>query len=79
MHLLNLMPLLHNSQALEEGQYHMVWRIWLLHRVGAVTLEEVSLENRLGPLLLTVISKQQTFVSATLTKFLVTTNPDEST
>lgn len=28
--------------ALEEGQYRMVWRIWLLHRVGAVTLEEVQ-------------------------------------
>ncbi|CAM6045513.1 unnamed protein product [Sphagnum compactum] len=153
MHLLNLMPPLHNSLkvqgstwassgSLEEGQYHMVWRIWLLHRVGAVTLEEaqgsshiclhsivremlmisarsrearhllvgqvvlhedfslsmyysiicdsvipneavfwvqVSLENRLGSSLLTVISKQQIYVSATLTKFLVTTNPDEST
>jgi hypothetical protein len=28
--------------ALEEGQYHMVWRIWLLHQVGAVTLEQVQ-------------------------------------
>jgi hypothetical protein len=28
--------------ALEEGQFHMVWRIWLLHQVGAVTLEEVQ-------------------------------------
>lgn len=40
---------------------------------------QVSLENRLGPLLLTVISKQQIYVSATPTKFLVTTNPDERT
>lgn len=45
----------------------------------AVFWVQISLENRLGSLLLTVISKQQIYVSATLTKFLVTTNPDEGT